>query len=317
MSATIVVLTGLAVAAVAAVFRARPPRASDQPDRLPAAGSSWERCVPAPVLDTSQPVPAELGPYVIERQIGQGAMSRVFRARDTRNGNAVALKVPRFDSADATNLEAFEREFEVGRSLSHVHMVEMYETGWSRDHFYVSLELVQGATLEDLLVHGPLHFHECWELARQLASVLYYAHKHGAVHGDVKPANLMLTPQGYLKMLDFGIAGLAGDEQKDGANSVLGTPEYMAPEVRQRGLRSALSDQYSAGVVLYQVLTGHLPSEGVDRGEMQTIVHWRKKTPPAWIETVEKMLHPEPARRFRDMGAIYELLTREAKRFTG
>lgn len=316
----LLVVLGLGV--VGAIMRVRGPAAEpaeEAPVAVLPAGSSWERTVPPKVLDTSEPLPTELGAYTVESLIGQGAMSHVFRATDTRNGRVVALKVPKMVSGDQTNLEAFDREFEVGRSLKHGNLVEMYECGWSHNFFFEAMELVEGNTLEDLLAAGgPLQFEECWQVGRQLAAVLYYAHRQGLVHGDIKPGNLMVSPKGALKMLDFGIASLPTDAPVEATGSVLGTPDYMAPEVLHEGKRSALSDQYSAGVVFYQMLTGHLPTDGFNElasGNLQRRRHWRKPTPPAWVETVERMLEADPARRFKDMGAIYEMLTREAAQF--
>jgi eukaryotic-like serine/threonine-protein kinase len=313
------VLVGLTI--VGTVMKLRGPADEPEPEPEPvvALGSSWERSVVPKELDTSEPMPPELGAYRVDELIGQGAMSQVFRATDTRNGKVVALKVPRLSSGDQTNLEAFDREFEVGRSLKHGNLVEMYECGWSHNYFFEAMELVEGNTLEDLLAAGgPLQFQECWHLARQLSAVLYYAHRQGLVHGDIKPANLMVSPKGALKMLDFGIAALPTDVHTGPSGSVLGTPDYMAPEVRQEGKRSALSDQYSAGVVFYQILTGHLPTDGFNElasGPLHRRRHWKKKTPQAWMETVERMLEAEPTKRFRDMGAIYEMLTRDAQQF--
>jgi serine/threonine protein kinase len=245
-------------------------------------------------------------------------MAQVFRAYDQRDGRCVVLKVPlpKWQS-DALFEQVFEHEIQIAQRLSHPNLVSVLEAGRIDRRLYLAMEVVEGVTLEDILFHGPIRLSECLFLARQLTAALYYAHRQGLVHGDVKPANLMVTSRGFLKILDFGVA--AQTEALKNSSYTLGTPPYMAPEVLREGVATAFSDQYAVGVVLYECLTGRLPFGGYENAEVAfnqihapipSLVSLRRGLPAAWELLVLKMLAKEPEKRFSNLGYVHEKLMR-------
>src|SRR5499426_1539442 len=184
-----------------------------------------------------------LGTYEVLSPLGAGGMGEVYRARDTRLGREVAIKVlPSEVSADRDRLARFEREARSASALNHPSIVTIYEIGSADSISYISMELVQGTTLRDLLALGPLPLKRLLGLAVQIADGLARAHEAGIVHRDLKPENLMVARDGLVKILDFGLAKLvhAGPESDatnlptvtkgTEAGTILGTVSYMSPE---------------------------------------------------------------------------------------
>jgi DNA-binding response OmpR family regulator len=208
--------------------------------------------------------PGELigGRYEILEEVGRGGMGTVYRARDRELGDQVALKILRPELVQGTNLvERFRSEIRLARHISDRHVVRTHDIGEWNGHYYLTMEFVEGITLRELLdTRGRLDLSPTLAIAIQLAQSLAAAHEQGVIHRDIKPHNLLLDAAGVLKVMDFGIAQVAG--QNTGLTEtgmVVGTPAYMAPEQMLGEEVDARADLYAAGIVLYECLTGRLP----------------------------------------------------------
>ncbi len=211
---------------------------------------------------------SRLGPYEIGERIGAGAMGEVFRARDSRLDRDVALKLlPEAFGADPGRARRFEREARAASALNHPNIVTVYEVGAVGSSSYIAMELVEGRTLRDALGPGALPTKRLLDLACQIASGLARAHDAGIVHRDLKPENVMVTKDGFAKILDFGLAkrlpfeggasGLAATVTVwTEAGTVLGTVGYMSPEQAGGAQVDFRSDQFSFGSILYEMATG-------------------------------------------------------------
>ena len=194
-----------------------------------------------------------LGPYEISDLIGAGGMGEVYRARDTRLGREVAIKVLQEAVAgDVDQRRRFEREARAAAALNHPNIATVYEIGDHEGTQFISMELVEGKTLKERLKDGPLSVKETLELATQIAAGLAKAHAAGIVHRDLKPGNLMVTSDGLLKVLDFGLAKRTPAASDAGSEitregSVLGTAAYMSPEQAAGRPLDHRSDQFSFG----------------------------------------------------------------------
>src|SRR5262245_6476091 len=209
-----------------------------------------------------------LGSYEILSPLGAGGMGEVYRARDTRLGREVAIKVlPPAVSADRDRLERFEREARSASALNHPNIVTIYEIGGADSIAYISMELVQGTTLRDLIAQGPLPLKRLLAVSVQIAEGLARAHEAGIVHRDLKPENLMVARENLVKILDFGLAKLvavSGPELSQlptvAASTepgvVLGTVGYMSPEQAAGRPADFPSDQFALGSILYEMATG-------------------------------------------------------------
>jgi serine/threonine-protein kinase len=203
------------------------------------------------------------GRYEIEGILGEGGMATVYRALDTVLGRPVAAKIlaPRYAN-DATFVERFRREAQSAAAMNHTNIVNVFDTGSDDGTHYIVMELVEGRTLRDVLSDGPLLPERSAEIAEAVASALAFAHERGIVHRDVKPGNIMITPSGDVKVMDFGIARATAGESLTQTATVLGTATYLSPEQAQGETVDARSDLYSLGVVLFEMLTGRPPFEG-------------------------------------------------------
>src|ERR1700730_11474856 len=208
---------------------------------------------------------SRLGPYEVLAPIGAGGMGEVYRARDTRLGREVAIKVlPSGLSSDAERLKRFEREARSASSLNHPNIVTIYDIGSADSVSYIAMELVEGEPLRAMLVEGALPIRRLLQIGTQIAEGLAKAHASGIVHRDLKPENVMVTEDGHVKILDFGLAKLT---QPDGSGVgktqaptvsgateegvILGTVGYMSPEQAMGGSIDYRSDQFSLGSILY------------------------------------------------------------------
>lgn len=208
---------------------------------------------------------AQIAHYQLRSRLGQGAMGVVFRARDERLERDVAIKLLQvsLDTAEAADYAArLLQEARSAARLNHPGIITVYDCGEWRGKPYLAMELVQGITLKDILEkRGTLSIRDAVRIAKQMFDALAHAHEHDVVHRDIKPANLMLTKEGRLKITDFGIAQLpASDLTRTG--TILGSPRYMSPEQLAGTKLDGRADIYSAGVVLYQALTGKVPFDG-------------------------------------------------------
>ena len=222
-----------------------------------------------------------LGHYQIVTFLGAGGMGEVYRARDSRIGRDVAVKVlPPGIAAHPERLRRFEQEARAAGALNHPNILAIYDVGIQDGAPYVVYELLEGETLRDRLRKGALSRRKALEYARQIAIGLAAAHDKGITHRDLKPENLFLTRDGRVKILDFGLAKFTwpeASEREDGRGrhppqrirrSVLGTPGYMAPEQLRGGVADHRSDLFNLGAILYEMLTGQRPFRGRSTSEV-------------------------------------------------
>ena len=266
---------------------------------------------------------ARIGSYEIIDRLGAGGMGEVYRARDTRLGRTVALKVLRA-GADPQLLQRLDREARAASALNHPNIVHIYDVGEAADRpgaHYVVMECVEGETLRRRLRPGPLSLAELLDLGAQLADGLAKAHRAGIVHRDLKPENLMVTPDGLLKILDFGLAKLVvaplGElvdtretlsRHGTQAGLLLGTLEYMSPEQASGRTVDHRTDQFSLGLILYEMATGRpafrrdTPAQvlaAVIEREAEPLGRLRGDVPTALEALVSRCLQKDPERRFK------------------
>jgi serine/threonine-protein kinase len=215
--------------------------------------------------DTTRVQPDGLfdGRYRILDRIGQGGMAKVFLAEDVSLHRKVAIKVlgERY-AEDAQFVERFQREARAAAGLNHPNIVQVYDHGRADGSYYIAMEYLEGPTLDDVIAdEGHLQPRRAIDLTLQILAALRFAHRHGVVHRDVKPQNMIVLRDGRVKVTDFGIAR-AGSSEMTEAGSIIGTAQYISPE-QARGLPvGPPADLYSVGVVLYKMLTGRVPFDG-------------------------------------------------------
>jgi eukaryotic-like serine/threonine-protein kinase len=204
------------------------------------------------------------GRYIVEDELGRGGMARVYRGTDHVLGRAVAIKVLQERSAgDDSFVARFRREARAAAALNHHGVVAVFDSGSDGDRHYIVMELVDGRTLARVVrEEGLLPPIQAADVAARVAEALGAAHAQGMVHRDVKPGNVMLTADGDVKVMDFGIARVASAHTLTSAATVLGTAAYLSPEQAQGGALDGRSDLYSLGVVLFEMLTGAVPFSG-------------------------------------------------------
>ena len=272
---------------------------------------------------------ARLGPYEIVAPLGAGGMGEVYRARDSRLERDVALKVlPAAALADETARARLVREARLASKLNHPHICTIYDVGESEGRTYVAMELVEGQSLSDRVARGALPIAEVVAYGQQMAAALAHAHAKGVVHRDFKSANVVVTPEGEVKALDFGLAKrLASDELADGttrsrqslteAGVVAGTLAYMAPEQLRGRPADARSDIWALGVVLYELAAGRRPFQGKTGFELssailsQPIPAVPASVPAPLAAVIDRCLAKEPGARYQradDVRAALEAL---------
>jgi len=275
--------------------------------------------------------PESFGPYRLLERLGTGGMGEVYRARDDRLKRDVALKVlPSFLAADPDRLARFQREAEILASLNHPHIAAIYGVEERDGVRALVLELVEGDTLADRIALGRLSIRETLAIGRQVADALDAAHEHGIVHRDLKPANIKVTPQGLVKVLDFGLAKLARtftgvpataapkerpadlDPAATREGTILGTAPYMAPEQACGQPIDRRTDVWAFGAVLYEMLTGRraFPGEDLQRtlgAVLNRDPDWSAlptDTPARIRRLLELCLQRDAGRRVRDMATV-------------
>jgi eukaryotic-like serine/threonine-protein kinase len=204
------------------------------------------------------------GRYEVESRLGEGGMATVFGGSDRLLGRKVAIKVlARQYAKDRTAVERFRREAQAAAGLNHPNVVSVFDTGSDDGVHYIVMERVEGRTLADIIRNeGALAPSRAADIAVGVCRALSSAHEKGMVHRDVKPGNVLLTPQGGVKVADFGIARVASVDTLTATGSVMGTASYLSPEQARGGSIDARSDIYSLGCVLYEMLTGKPPFDG-------------------------------------------------------
>ena len=283
---------------------------------------------------------SRIGVYEVERPLGAGGMGEVYLARDTRLQREVALKLlPAAFVSDPERLARFEREARALAALRHPHIATIYGFEEQDDVRALVLELVEGRTLAELIATGPLPVADVLRLARQIAEALEAAHERGIVHRDLKPANIKVTPEGEVKVLDFGLAKLTAPAGSEHAGSpaasasdrtgllsptmtspamltgtavLLGTAGYMAPEQARGHAVDRRADIWAFGVVVYEMLTGRRAFDGATVTEVAgAVIHkeldWTALpagTPPVLRMVLRRCLQKNVVQRFRDMGDV-------------
>ena len=272
-----------------------------------------------------------LGPYEISGKLGAGGMGEVYRAKDTRLKREVALKVlPDFFAGDPDRMARFQREAEVLASLNHPNIGSIYGLEESDGVRALAMELVEGPTLADCIARGPMPLKDALPIGKQIAEALEYAHEKGIIHRDLKPANVKITPEGRVKVLDFGLAKLLANEtaladptisptmtmRATMAGVIMGTAAYMSPEQASGKPVDKRADIWSFGVVLWEMLTGKRLFDGetvshtladVLRGPID-LDRLPDGTPVAVRELLRRCMDRDVKNRLRDIGEARVLL---------
>jgi len=249
-----------------------------------------------------------LGPYLIQRQIGQGGMGTVYAAVNEQTGEPAAVKVLSTLLGSHENFRArFESEIETLKRLKHPSIVQLVGFGEQEGHLFYAMELIDGTSLHDELKKGRrFTWQEVIKYGIAVSAALKLAHDSGVIHRDLKPANLMLTSDGQIKLMDFGIARLFGASQLTADGGVVGTVDYMAPEQADAQPVTARSDLYSLGAVFYALLTGRPPFIGKSLAQ---IVHALRYDAPVPVQrmapdtpdelslVIDQLLEKDPKKR--------------------
>ncbi|MGI6357578.1 MAG: Stk1 family PASTA domain-containing Ser/Thr kinase [Bacillota bacterium] len=202
--------------------------------------------------------------YEILERVGGGGMAFVYRARDLLLNRTVAVKVlsPHYVT-DEEFVRKFKREAQAAAGLQNPNIVGVYDVGQEGETYYIVMEFLEGKTLKQLInEHGPLPSSTALLIARQIAEALRSAHKHGVIHRDIKPHNIMFTADGHVKVTDFGIARAVTSSTLTNTGAMIGSVHYISPEQARGGFVGEKSDLYSLGVVLYELVTGQVPFSG-------------------------------------------------------
>jgi eukaryotic-like serine/threonine-protein kinase len=266
-----------------------------------------------------------LGPYEIQALLGAGGMGEVYRARDTKLCRDVAIKIlPEVFTSDPERLARFEREARMLAALNHPHIGAIYGVEDAQSVHALVLELVEGDTLRERLRRGPLPLSDTLAIARQIAEALEAAHERGVIHRDLKPANVKVTPEGTVKVLDFGLAKAASNDgvgfdldqsptitvDATIAGAILGTAAYMSPEQARGKAVDKRTDIWAFGCVLYEMLAGCRAFSGDTATDAIAAIlerepRWNRlpaATPTAVRHLLRRCLEKDPKRRLRDIG---------------
>jgi len=278
------------------------------------------RATPLPVLAKDHLI---AGKYRIIQEIGRGGMGVVYRAEDTRLKRDVALKFLPPPLADSPEFKArFLIEARAAAALSHPNICVVHEVGESEDRPYIAMEFVEGETLRDKVKNGPLKPEAAVDLVDQVAAGLGEAHEKGIIHRDIKSANIMVTPKGRAKVMDFGLAKLRDGSSLTRSRTTLGTPAYMSPEQVRGDDLSQRTDIWSLGVVFYELLAGRLPFRGDhDQSVIYSILHQEPESlltacpglAPGLDQVVGQALSKEAADRYQTMEEFREDLAAVAE----
>jgi len=316
---------------LARVFDAMANRVRDREDRLKEQVSALRREIGEARQTTRQPAPrgtlslptGELfaGRFEVLDEIGSGGMGMVYRALDRELGDQVAIKTLRPELLQDTSLvERFKSEIRLARHISSKHVVRTHDIGERDGIYYLTMEYVEGITVRELLdTRGRLGTAPTLAIASQLAQSLVAAHEQGVIHRDIKPQNLLLDASGVLKVMDFGVARLAGGGANlTEAGMLVGTPSYMAPEQMLGEAFDERIDLYATGVVLFECLLGRLPFEAnsavaliarVLRDQPPVPMAIDPEIPPALSDLVVRLLAKDPAHRPANAGELVRLLS--------
>ena len=266
------------------------------------------------------PPPTQYGRYQILGELGRGNMGVVYKAHDPQIHRTIALKALREDRVTSSEfVRRFLKEaMAVGR-LSHPGIVTVYDVGQDHGTVYIAMEFLQGTPLDELMATRQFTLAEIVSIGIQTAQALQYAHQHGIIHRDIKPPNIIYSPEGAIRVTDFGIARV---EDPDGQTmtqigEILGTPRYMSPEQVMGQELDGRSDLYSLGVILYQLTTGKRPFQGETLAAIFRSITQDTPEPPHVLEpmlptalsaAIMRLLEKDPANRFADGNALIAAL---------
>ncbi len=285
----------------------------------------------------TDPAPSRIGPFRVIAPLGQGGMGVVYRAEDETLRRVVALKLLPDASGSDERRQRFLREARSAAAITHPNVATVYQVGEADGRVYIAMELVAGENLRERMARGRLDLETAKDLATQIARGLAAAHEQGIVHRDLKPENVMITPDGVVKLLDFGLAKTALESPASGKTEaalaktetlvtsdegrIMGTPEYMSPEQALGAPLDVRSDVFSLGIVLYEMLAGQRPFDGTTTGAL--LVAIARDTPRPLREVapevdegldaiVTRCLAKAPAERFASAGEIVNALSGQA-----
>jgi len=260
-----------------------------------------------------------LGKYEIKAELGRGGMGSVFLGRDPLLDREVAIKVlAPYLIWDREFVERFLREARAAARLKHPHIVTIYDVGQEEGQYYFVMEHLAGETLSARMQRdGAMAIQDALAILRPLAEALDYAHQQGVVHRDIKPGNIIIGPAGQVTLLDFGIARAAQEGKLTGTGTIVGTPEYMSPEQAKAANVDSQTDQYSLGVVAFQMLSGRVPFQADSTlALMFKVVHeppppladFRPDLPAEVGRALERALAKEPGERYPTASAFVDAL---------
>jgi len=273
--------------------------------------------------DVLRPGSVFAGRYEVKEILGAGGMGVVYRALDRELGEAVAIKTLRPDAlaGDSVALERFKQEIRLARKITHRNVVRTYDLGEVGGMYYLTMEYVEGTSLKSLIQsRGRLPVPVTLTVGKQLCRALEVAHEQGVIHRDIKPQNMVVEPNGFLKVMDFGIARLANPPKGKGlteAGMAIGTPDYMSPEQLSGLELDPRSDLYSAGVVLFECLTGRVPFEADTPWSL--IAKHLEEEPPnpralnaevteGLAQVILKAMAKDRERRYQNAGEMHDAL---------
>ena len=254
--------------------------------------------------------------YKILREIGKGGMGIVYKALDTTDQKTVAVKVLPTMLVDRSTVERFSREAQAMARLKHPNLIEVYDYGMAEGQHYFAMEFIEGESLKTLIKRkGTLSVNETLAIIAQAAEALAYTHGEGVIHRDIKSANIMVTNDGKVKVMDFGLVKIPGVTQVTMEGSAVGTAEYMSPEQVSDEELDTRTDMYSLGVTMYEMLVGHTPFQAENlqavlmKHKYETPPPISKERPdiPAAMEHIAmKAMAKEISRRYQKMQELLE-----------
>ena len=258
--------------------------------------------------------------YELLGRVGEGGMSVVYKAKDRLLNRFVAVKIlkPEF-IGDQKFIDSFRRESQNAASMSHPNIVNIYDVGREGNIHYIVMELIEGKALSDYIKdQGPMAYPKVIALSKQIAAALAFAHKNHIIHRDVKPHNVMITPNGTAKITDFGIAKAVNAATiVDNTDGIVGSVHYFSPEQARGGYVDEKSDIYSLGIVMYEMLTGQVPFDGDNpvnialqhiNSEMVPPSQLVDGVPPALEHIIMKCCDKYPVNRYASAEDLIEAL---------
>lgn len=261
--------------------------------------------------------------YKIDQRIGMGGMAAVYSAQDMHLGRNIAIKIIHESlSGDETFLQQFRNEAHAAANLNHPNIVAVHDIGEWEGRYFMVMEYVEGQTLKDIIrsfmaEENFMPVERMLNFAIQICKGMGYAHRSGLVHCDMKPQNILVTPDDKAKITDFGISRAVSEATRTGSDVVWGTPQYFSPEQAAGDPPSPASDVYSIGIIMFEMLGNELPFKG-DNPTAIALKHLQsppphirsinKTVPPQMAQILHKILAKEPAGRYRTAGQLERIL---------